>query len=200
MTLSCTVSHGKTDPCCEIMMPLRLGPLTSTPSIVTEPRSRRSKPAMMLSGVDLPQPEGPTMATNSPSRTTKLTSSTTDSAPKPLLTLSTTISFSECLSDIAPLHDIELLEQPRRAVEKQPDHPDDDHARDHQIVAVAGIARIHDQVAEPSIERDHLRRDDYQPRHAQSDTHADDDLGEHRRYHHPAEQDPARNAEIRRRP
>ena len=50
------------------MIPFRLGPMRSTPSILIEPRSGRSKPAMMFSKVDLPQPEGPTIATNSPSR------------------------------------------------------------------------------------------------------------------------------------
>ncbi len=35
------------------------------------------KPAIMFMSVDLPQPDGPTMAMNSPSRTVKLTSSTT---------------------------------------------------------------------------------------------------------------------------
>src|SRR5687768_498999 len=99
------------------MIPLRLGPVTAAPSIVIRPRSGRSNPAMMLSSVDLPQPEGPTMATNSPSRTSKLTPSTTDSAPNPLLTPSTTI----CLSDIAPLHRVEPLEQAGQAVEQQPD-------------------------------------------------------------------------------
>src|SRR5688572_20602020 len=136
MTFSSTVSHGNTDPCCEIMMPLRLGPVTSTPSIRIAPRSGRSNPARMFSKVDLPQPEGPTIATNSPSRTSKLTPSTTDSVPNPLLTPSTTI----CLSDIAPLHRVEPLEQAGQAVEQQPDHADDDHAGDHQVVAVAGVA------------------------------------------------------------
>src|SRR5688572_33205506 len=117
-------------------MPLRLGPVASTPSILTAPRSGRSKPATMLSSVDLPHPDGPTIATNSPSRTSRLTPSTTDSAPNPLLMPSTTI----LLADIAPLHRVEPLEQAGGAVEQQPDHADDDHARDHQVVAVAGVA------------------------------------------------------------
>src|SRR6187549_2317549 len=124
------------------MIPLRLGPLRSAPSIRIAPSSGRSNPAMTLSRVDLPQPEGPTIATNSPSPTAKLTPSTTGSVPKRLPTASTTILDS---ADIAPLHRVGPLEQPRRAVEQQADHADDDHARDHQVIAVAGIARIHDQ-------------------------------------------------------
>src|SRR5688572_19165796 len=132
MTFCCTVSHGNTDPCCEIMIPLRLGPGRKTPAILIVPRSAHSKPAMTVSSVDLPHPDGPTIATNSPSRTSKLTSSTTGRVPKLLLRPSTTI----CLSDIAPLHRIEPLEQTREAVEQQADHADDDHAGDHEVVAV----------------------------------------------------------------
>src|SRR5688500_6617184 len=159
MTFCCTVSHGNTDPCCEIMIPFRLGPVRFTPSIRIAPRSGRSKPAMTFSKVDLPQPDGPTIATNSPSATSKLTSWTTGSSPKFLLSPSTTI----CLSDIAPLHRIKPLEQAGHAVEQQADHADDDHARDHQVVAVASVARIHDQVSEAGVERDHLGGDHNQP-------------------------------------
>jgi hypothetical protein len=101
------------------MMPLRLGPARTTPSNLTSPRSGRSKPAITLSRVDLPQPDGPTMATNSPSRTSKLTPSTTGSAPKFLPMPSTTI----LLADIAPLHGVHPLEQARGAVEQQPITP-----------------------------------------------------------------------------
>src|SRR5690606_1632613 len=121
-----TVIHGNTEPCCEIMIPLRLGPLRLFPSIRIAPRSAFSNPAMMLSMVDLPQPEGPTIATNSPSATSKLTSSTTARSPNPLLIPSMTI----LLADIAPLHHVELLEQAGGAVEQQPDHADEDHAGD----------------------------------------------------------------------
>src|SRR5678815_4348543 len=120
MRFSCTVSHGNTEPCCEIMMPLRLGPLRSAPSIRMVPRSARSKPAITLSKVDLPQPDGPTIATNSPSRTSKLTPSTTARSPKFLPMPSTTI----LLADIAPLHGVHPLEQASGAVEQQPDHAD----------------------------------------------------------------------------
>ena len=69
-------------------------------------------------------------------------------------------------------------------------------AGDDQVVAVAGVARIHDQVAEAGVQRDHLRGDDDQPRHAEADAHADDDLRQNRRKHDPAKQHPAAPARI----
>src|SRR3954463_4817936 len=146
MRFSRTVSHGKTEPYCEMTMPFLLGPDCGAPFTSTRPASGRSKPAMMLSSVDLPHPEGPTIATNSPLATEKLTFSTTGSVAllrtKPLLTASTTI----LLSDIAPPHRLELLEEAHQAIQHQADQADDDHPGHHQVVAVAGVARIHDEV------------------------------------------------------
>jgi hypothetical protein len=50
-------------------------------AIRTEPASMRSSPAMQLSSVDLPTPDSPRMATNSPARTTRLTSTKTALSP-----------------------------------------------------------------------------------------------------------------------
>src|SRR5215471_3396892 len=101
MRFCCTVSHGKTDPCWEITILFGLGATHSRPSILTVPRSCRSNPAMMFNSVGVPLPD------------TKL-----------LLTPSTAIF----LSDIAPPHGFQSLEQARGAVEHQADHADDDHA------------------------------------------------------------------------
>ena len=50
----------------------------------TAPASGRSNPAIMFISVDLPQPDGPTMATNSPSATVEARRrSMTGSAPLP---------------------------------------------------------------------------------------------------------------------
>src|SRR5689334_7355152 len=93
-------------------MPFGLGPRRGVSSTSTAPSSGSSKPAMMFISVLLPQPDGPTMATNSPSATVKLTSDTTGRAPcadaKRLLTRCTAILRS---ADIAPPHDLELLQQ-----------------------------------------------------------------------------------------
>src|SRR5688500_10263622 len=73
---------------------------------------------------------------------------------------------------ISPTHRLQSLEKPHGAVEHESDRPDDDHARDDQVITVAGIARVHDHVAETRAERDHLRGDHDQPGHAQTDPHA----------------------------
>src|SRR4029078_1706645 len=109
-------------------MPWGLGPPRSAPSTRTVPRSGRSKPAMMFISVDLPQPEGPTIATNSPSSTAKLTPSITRRPPWPVENLLATPPTTILLADIAPLHGLHALEQPGDAVEQQADHADDDHA------------------------------------------------------------------------
>src|SRR5204863_9474547 len=178
-----TVSQGKTEPCCEMTMPLGLGPSNAAPSTSALPLSGRSNPAMMFRSVDLPQPDGPTIATNSPSATEKLTPSTTASATPSETKLFLRSSTTILLADIAPPHGLEPFEQAHRAIEHQPDDADDDHAGDHEVVAVAGVARVHDHVAETRAQRDHLRRDHHQPRHAQPDAHPHDDLRKHRRNH-----------------
>src|SRR4051812_33394667 len=114
---------------------------------------------MMFISVDLPQPDGPTIARNSPSSTLKLTPSITGSGfwfeKKVLVTPSTTIF----LSDIAPLYGLQPFEQARDSVEQQTDRANDDHAGDHEVVAVAGVARVYDEVSEAGAQRDHLGGD-----------------------------------------
>src|SRR5579872_3224595 len=139
MRFCCTVSHGKIEPCCEIKIPFGFGPARGLPSMRIEPASGCRNPATMFIRVVLPQPEGPTMATNSPSATVRLTSSTTCSdAPfeaKPLR-----MPLTAILVAIAPPYRFQALEQPHQSVEHQTDQADDDHSRNHQIVAVAGVA------------------------------------------------------------
>jgi len=62
-------------------MPLGLGPLRTVPSTFTEPESGSRNPAMMFISVVLPHPEGPTIATNSPSPTLMSRSAMTSSRP-----------------------------------------------------------------------------------------------------------------------
>jgi len=50
------------------------GPITGVPSTATPPAVGANNPAMHLSSVVLPAPEGPTMQTSSPSPTLKVTS------------------------------------------------------------------------------------------------------------------------------
>src|ERR1700722_19400874 len=126
MRFCCTVSQGKMDPCCEMRMPLALGTVRGVPSMRMTPESGCVNPTIMFMSVVLPHPEGPTMATNSPSPTSKLTSSTTCSAlpfePNPFRMLWTSI-----LVRITPPHRFQSFEQTHHAVQQQPDQPDDNH-------------------------------------------------------------------------
>ena len=58
--------------------------VTRSSPMYTSPAVGDSRPAMMLSVVVLPQPDGPTKTTNSPSVTSRLTPLTASVAPKRL--------------------------------------------------------------------------------------------------------------------
>ena len=58
------------------------GPVTGLPSMLTLPRVGAFRPVASFMKVDLPQPDGPTMAMNSPCRVVSEMSST---AKSPLL-------------------------------------------------------------------------------------------------------------------
>src|SRR4029079_16099261 len=64
--------------------------VTSRPAIVTRPEETVSRPAIIRSSVDLPQPEGPSRAQNSPASTARLRSRITSTAPKRLCRCSRT--------------------------------------------------------------------------------------------------------------
>ncbi|MGY3561386.1 hypothetical protein ACVWXP_004655 [Bradyrhizobium sp. USDA 4463] len=65
-TFSRTVFQGNSEYCWNTMPRSALGPFTRSPSTVTIPVVGLRKPATALSRVDFPQPEGPTIDTNSP--------------------------------------------------------------------------------------------------------------------------------------
>src|SRR5947208_5673405 len=66
--------------------------VTSRPSMKIFPSPTCSSPAISLSNVDFPQPDGPSSTTNLPFSARKLTASTACTAPKRFDTLSRTIS------------------------------------------------------------------------------------------------------------
>ena len=66
--------------------------VTSSPSSRMRPPVGSSSPAIILSVVVLPQPDGPSMTKNSPSATTKLKSWTATNDPKSFFRFSTRIS------------------------------------------------------------------------------------------------------------
>src|SRR5262245_47451058 len=122
-----TVSQGNTEPCCEMRIPRESGLARGTPSITTVPAAGRVNAAIRFSSVVFPHPEGPTIATNSPSRTLKLTLSMTSSRPlskaNPLETSHTSI-----LVRIAPPYPPHPFQQAHQPIERQADQADDDHA------------------------------------------------------------------------
>ena len=65
--LPTTVRHGTSRSFCSMYPTLPAVRVTSRPSISTRPSSGGSRPETMLKSVDLPQPDGPTSTTNSPS-------------------------------------------------------------------------------------------------------------------------------------
>ena len=71
---STVVFHGSSVACWNIMPMSGRGPSTGRPSSTTRPRVGGSSPAMILSRVDLPQPEEPITDTNSPLPSVRLTS------------------------------------------------------------------------------------------------------------------------------
>lgn len=77
--LPATVSHGISANSWNTTPRSRPGPFTAWPSTYTVPPLAWSSPALRLSRVDLPQPDGPMMQTNSPSLTENETLSNTRS-------------------------------------------------------------------------------------------------------------------------
>ena len=54
----------------------------------------------------------------------------------------------------------------------------------HQVVAVAGVARVDDEEAEAGVDGDHLGRHHHQPGDAEREPQPDDELRQHRREDH----------------
>src|SRR6185312_14327164 len=73
MTLACVVRHGSKRDCWKTVALSRPGPSIGLPAISMRPESGERRPVTMLRNVVLPQPDGPTMHTNSPSATDRLT-------------------------------------------------------------------------------------------------------------------------------
>src|SRR5215467_1795515 len=77
--------------------------VTSRSPIEIFPSVASSRPAIIRSSVDLPQPEGPTRTRNSPLPIVSETPSTATTSPeKTLLTLSRTISATETIVESIP--------------------------------------------------------------------------------------------------
>src|SRR5207244_10799368 len=100
-------------------------------------------------------------------------SSTTDTAPTQSSTPN--ITYRESFMVKAPTKKFELLQLPDAGVQAKPDHANQEHPGDHQVVTLAGVARIDNQVSQAGIDRDHFRGHHHQPGHSQCDAQTDDD-------------------------
>ncbi len=69
MTLASVVRHGNNVGFWNAMPAILKGPVTARPLTMTAPAVGGHNPVTTFIRVDFPQPEGPTTATNSPSRT-----------------------------------------------------------------------------------------------------------------------------------
>ncbi len=138
---------------------------------------------MMLSRVDLPQPLGPTMQTNSPGATSTLTSSSTCTGASAVLPGNDIQRFltgndgrAHRAIGVAPAHLVEGFQPANEEVEHEADEADHDHAGHDEVVAFAGVARVDDEIAEAAVDRDHLGRHHDQPGDPERDAEPGDDL------------------------
>src|ERR1700736_3145174 len=93
---------------------------TTRPPMAMVPPLTSSRPAIMRSVVDLPQPEGPTSTTNSRSLTSRLMSLTATTGPYAFCTL--VRMTSAIASDPQPAHDVLLSEQGHDQRRNERDH------------------------------------------------------------------------------
>src|SRR5258708_16017363 len=122
-------------------MPLALGSARGAPSMRIEPEAGCTNPATMFINVVFPHPDGPTIATNSPAPTVRLTSSTTCSSA-PFQANPLRMPFTAILVRITPPDRFQSLEQSHHAIQQQANQSDDDHSGDHETEAIAGFAGI----------------------------------------------------------
>src|SRR5215510_417649 len=127
------------------------------------PDEGRSYPESRLSSVVLPQPDGPTTATNSPRRMFREISRSTSTAPNDRQT------FSSCkgLPLIPPSHTRNFRQLRQQAIDHDADQSDHYHFN-HQQIGAQAVARIHHREAQPVAPGDHLGGDNHEPRKPRS--------------------------------
>src|SRR5712692_2533516 len=171
------------------------GPVTSRSASRTWPPVGLSSPVMMLSSVDLPQPECPISETNSPERMSRLISSSAQNGPFLVWNTLRTLSICKYLSVIpcslvaeaAGNEDHQLLE--READDADREDGDDD------VLDVEVVPFVPHPEADADAAGEHLRGDDHQPRHADRQAHAGDHVRQHRRKKDLPEHRPLRKIE-----
>src|ERR1700722_6205036 len=158
------------------------GPVTGLPSIATSPVVGSSKPAMIRSSVDFPQPEAPIMQTNSPfgiARSTGANASTSSSpTAKRLVTpWMVRVSVWPLLTVLrAPAQEM-IADRHNDAVGDKAAGADHDHACNHEIGARQRAA-IHHHRAEAGRNTGHFADHDQDPGKAMRDPQATEDRGQ----------------------
>src|ERR1700753_3995634 len=108
--------------------------LTRRPSMRISPEETDSSPAIIASNVDLPQPEGPTSAMNSPERASRSTPFRTSTGPKLLRRFEMVSadmpapSFDRALRQ--PAHEIPTPQE----IDQQRRNGADEDARAHDVI------------------------------------------------------------------
>src|SRR4051812_26635005 len=154
---SLTVSQGKSAKSWNTMPRSGPGAVIGAPYISTVPADGVSKPAIILSKVDLPHPDAPIRHTNSPLLIVRLTSRSASTVCSPItkrLLRPLTASVGRALRCIpasgmmlgAPCKQ-PVIDRNDDAIRKEAGESDDDHAGNHQVGARQGAA-IHDHRAE----------------------------------------------------
>src|ERR1044072_5232025 len=149
--LPSTVSQGNTPRSWNTKIRRGSGPVTASPSMRTSPLVGVMKPAITFRMVDLPHPEGPSRHTNSPSRTSRLMSSSTLMRAPSLsnamqIRSARSLAFGARAIDAgavaggliigeAPTDRWHSLERADADVQQQADRADHHHGRDHQVLA-----------------------------------------------------------------
>src|SRR5262245_60475005 len=174
----------------------RPAPSTRLPPASTSPRVGASKPAIRLSAVDLPQPDGPSSTKNSPPRTSKLRFFNTDWPPPkvnstPWKTMSAGILLGRW----------KVLPQPARGeAVHQPVGPDAEQAEredgGEHVAHREPLARLDDAKADAGVGGDQLGADDRGERVAERDARACYAVAHRGREHHPPEQLPATDTAV----
>src|SRR5271165_2857836 len=173
------------------------GPVMRLPSTWTSPVVGSSKPAMMRSRVDLPQPEAPIRQTNSPCATVTSMRPSASTSPSPtanrLLTprIATWVSSRMVLR--APLQR-PIADRDNDPVGHEAAYADHDHSRHHQVGARERAA-VHDHRAQPGRNAGHLAHDNEDPGKAVRDAKPVEDRGQRGGQHDLAEHPRARAAE-----
>src|SRR5512134_2204179 len=182
--LSQTLSQGNSEASWNTTPRSGPGFSTGAPSNRRSPPERVSKPASRLSSVDLPQPDGPSRATNSPSPISSVMSSSARTGTLPGNV------FDVARNEMAPIWsglerlqavpaEHPVLDRDDQPVAEESQQADRRHVGDHDVHA-PDVVGVPQHVAEAGFDRDHFGDDDRRPADAEPDAQAGEDRGQRR--------------------